>query len=66
MGCYDDAEVCELVEIYLWSILANVIDKNNSGLYRKYGLIHLRNVNGQKVDPARKNVKKFSKNLVLK
>ena len=44
MGSYDGAEVCELVGIYLLSLLANIIDKNNSGLYRDVGLIFLRNV----------------------
>ena len=39
MGSYDGAEVCELVGIYLLSLLANIIDKNNSGLYRLDGLI---------------------------
>ena len=32
MGSSDGAEVCELVGIYLLSLLANIIDKNNSGL----------------------------------
>ena len=41
MGSYDDAEICELL-----SLLANIIDKNNSGLYCHDGLILLRNVNG--------------------
>ena len=31
MGSYDGAEVCEVVGIYLLSLLANIIDKNNSG-----------------------------------
>ena len=42
MGSYDGAEICELVGIYVLSLLANIIDKNNSGLYRDYGLILLR------------------------
>ena len=59
MGSYDGAEVCELVGIYLLSLLANIIDKNNSDLYRDNGLIFLRNVNGQKMDRVRKNVIKI-------
>ena len=46
MGSYDGAEGCELVGIYLLSLLANIINKNISGLYHNDGLIFLRNVNG--------------------
>ena len=53
-GSYDGAEVGELVGIYLLSLLANIIDKNNSGLYRDDGLIFLLNVNGQKMDRVRR------------
>ena len=66
MGRYDGAEVCELVGIYLSSLLASIIDKNNSGLYRDDGLIYLRNVNGQKMDRVRKNVMKIFKEVGFK
>ena len=46
MRSYDGAEVGELVGIYLSSLLASIIDKSNSGLYRDDGLIYLCNVNG--------------------
>ena len=42
MRSYDGAEICELIGIYVLFLLANIIDKNNSGLYRDYGLILLR------------------------
>ena len=58
MRSYDGAEVFELVGIYLLSLLANIIDKNKSGLYRDDRLIYLHNVNGQKMDCVRKNVGK--------
>ena len=45
MGRYNGAEVCELAGIYLLSLPANIIDKNNSGLYRDDRLIVLHNVN---------------------
>ena len=54
MVSYDGAEICELVGIYLLSLLANIIDENNSGLYCDDGLISLRNVNGQKMNRVRK------------
>ena len=43
MGRYEGVKICELVEIYLTSLVANIIDKNNSGLYCDDGLILLRN-----------------------
>ena len=45
MGSYYGAKISELVRIYQLSILTNIIDKNNSALYRDEGLILLRNVN---------------------
>ena len=66
MGSYNGAEVCELVGIYVISLLANIIDKNNSGLYRNDGLNFLRNVNGQKIDRIRKNVIKTFKEVGFK
>ena len=66
MRSYDGAEVCELVGIYLLSLLANITDKNNSGLYRDDGLIFLRNMNGQTMDRVRKNVTKIFKEVGFK
>ena len=66
MGSFDGAEVCELVGTYLLSLQLNIIDKNNSGLYRDDGLISLRNVNGQKMDRVRKNVTKIFKQVGFK
>ena len=66
MGSYDGAEICELVGIYPLFLLANIIDKNNSGLYRDDGLILLRNVNRQNMDRIRKNVIKIFKEVGFK
>ena len=66
IGSYDGAEVCGLVGIYLLSLLANIIDKNNSGLYRNDGLIFLCNVNEQKMDRVRMNVIKMFKEVDFK
>ena len=38
MGCYDGAEICELMGIFILNKLSNVIDKNSIGLYRDDGL----------------------------
>ena len=66
MGSFDGTEICELVGIYLSSFLANLIDKNNSGLYWDDGLILLRNVNEQKMDRVRKNVINILKEVSFK
>ena len=63
---YDGAEICELVGICLLFLLANIIDKNNSGLYRDDSLILLRNVNRQNMDRIRKNVIKIFKEVGFK
>ena len=56
-GSCNGAEICGLVGIYLLSLLANIIDKNNSGLYLGDGLILLYNVNGQKCIVKNRNFK---------
>ena len=66
MGSYDGAEICELVRIYLLFLLPNIIDKNNSGLYREDSLILLRNANRQNKDRIRKNVIKIFKEVGFK
>ena len=61
MGCFDGAEICELVGIYIQSILAKIISKNDMGLYRDNGLIVLKNKNGQQTDRTRKKIVKIFK-----
>ena len=48
MGLHDGAEVCELVGIYLFGKLSNIIDDN--------GLSVIENANGAKLDRLRKDV----------
>ena len=66
IGSYDGAEIWGLVGIYLLFLLANIIDKKNSGLYREGGLILSRNVNRQNMDRIRKNVIKILKEVGFK
>ena len=47
MGSYDEAEICELVGIYILTRLVTIIKKNDCEHYRDDGLVILRNVNGQ-------------------
>ena len=38
MGCYDGAEICEVVGIFILNKLSSIIDKNSNGLYHDDGL----------------------------
>ena len=63
MGAYDGAEVCELVGIYLLSILSQKIDKENIGLYRDDGLGLIRNASGPETERLKKEfVRIFKEN----
>ena len=38
MGCYDGAEVCELVGSFILNKLTSIVNKSGIGLYREDGL----------------------------
>ena len=63
MSCYDLAEICELVGIYILTRLASIIKKSDCGHYRDDDLVILRNVNGQQIDRTRKNIIKIFKDV---
>ena len=64
MGCYDGAEVCELVGLYLLDKLSSLLEKSQIGLYREVGLSVIHNPNGPKLDKLRKEIiKKDSTSL---
>ena len=65
MGCYDGAEICELVGISILTRLATIIKKSDCGDYGGDGLVILRNVNGQQIDLTRKNIIKIFKDVVF-
>ena len=65
MGCFDGAEICEMVEIYILYQLKNVIRKENAGLYRDDGLGVLRNSSGREVERLRKRIIKVFKDCGL-
>ena len=50
MGSFDRAEFCELIGIYIQSILAKLTSKNGMGIY---GEDALKNKNGQQRDRIR-------------
>ena len=63
MGSYDWAEVCELVGVYILSLLANRVDKEGTGLYRDDGLVIIRNLTGPQTDKTRKDIIKIFKEI---
>ena len=50
MGCYDGAEVCELVGSYLLKKVSNIVDKKSIGLYRDDGLAVLQTFQFEKLN----------------
>ena len=65
MGCFDGAEICELVGIYNLYQSKNVIRKENAGLYRDDGLGVLRNLSGPEFELVRKRIIKIFKDCGL-
>ena len=55
MGSFDGAEVCELVGLYLLSLLCKHFNKDQTGLYRYYGLA-VRKLSGPQADRARNDL----------
>ena len=66
MGSYDGADLCELIGIYIQSLLTNILSKDNMGLYRDDGLFILRKINKQQTDRVRKKIISIFKNIDFK
>ena len=67
MGSYDGVEICELVGLYMLSILGKVYGIQNVVLYRNNGLACFRKVSGPASDKMRKDmIKTFRQNFGLK
>ena len=63
MGAYDGAEICELVGIYLLTILSTKCDKGDIGLYRDDGLSVFENLSGPQSERIKKEFQKvFNEN----
>lgn len=65
MGCYDGAEICELVGSYLLNQLSKLVDKKCFGLYRDDGLGVLRNLSGPQTERKKKAIVKLFKDCGL-
>ena len=66
MESSDAAELCELIGIYIQSLLKNILSKDNMGLYRDDGLFILRKINKQQTDRVRKKIISIFKNIDFK
>ena len=62
MGCYDGAEICELVGLFILNELCAKYGKKNIGLYRDDGLAVFRNTPGPQADRTRKDITRLFKN----
>ena len=56
MGCFDGAEVCELVGLYLLHHLSGILGKEVVGLHRDDGLAILRNTSGPNAERLKKQI----------
>ena len=65
MGCFDGAEVCELVGVYILHLLKTVKRKENVGLYRDDGLGILRTSSGPEIERKRKQIIQIFKSCGL-
>ena len=61
MGVYDGAEVCELIGVFMSSLLSKHMKKNHIGLYRDDGLTVLTNTSGQEAENLKKKFQKLFK-----
>ena len=66
MGAYDGAEICELVGIYILSILSTKCGKGNIGLYRDDGLSVFENLSGPQAERIKKEFQKVFNDNGLK
>ena len=48
MGSYDGTKLCELISIFIQSLLESTLEKDQMGLYRDNVLITLRIINSQR------------------
>ena len=67
MGCYDGAEVCELIGTYaLAKLPAGKVEKSDIGLYRDDGLAVHRNASGHDAERIKKDLTKHFSALGLR
>ena len=62
MRSFDEAEICELVGLYLLDKLSSLIRRENIGLYRDDGLSAINSSSGSVLGKTRKNIIALFKN----
>ena len=65
MGAYDGAEVCELVGLYLLSLLGEKYNTEEIGLYRDDGLSVFKNISGPQAEKIKKDFQSTFKKVGL-
>ena len=65
MGCFDGAELCEMIGIYILTKLQSVLQKDNAGLYRDDGLGVTKELPGPEMERKRKQIIEIFKKLEL-
>ena len=65
MGCYDSAEVCELVGTYILNKLKNVTNKGNIGFYCDDGFGIFQNIPKTEIERKKKQIVKVFKDCGL-
>ena len=58
VGCFDGAEICELVGTYIQSKLTNIMSKEDVELYRDNGLGIFRNISRLEIERKKKAIVK--------
>ena len=66
MGCYDGAEVCELVGSYILNKLTTIMNIKDVGLYRDDGLGIFKNKSGPEIEKTKKGIVRIFKDCGLK
>ena len=65
MGCFDGAEVCELVGSFILTKLSNVLQRENVGLYWDDGPAIVKQMPGPQLERKRKTIIETFKKTVL-
>ena len=66
MGSFDGAKICELVGLFLFNNLTQLVGSNNIGLYRDDGLAILKNASGPSSERIKKRIINFFQHHGLK
>ena len=65
MGPYEDAEICELVGIFMLSLLIKMFSSSNMGLHRDNALSVFRNISERQAEKHKKTIQKIVKDKGL-